>query len=65
LELQWRKVKGKKELSGKEKLEAGIFIERYHTEIIAKWEKVFILHQIVECEKVNKHFRNHISSLHA
>jgi hypothetical protein len=54
LELQWRKVKGKKGLSGKEKLEAGIFIERYSTEIIAKWEKVFILHQRVECEKVNK-----------
>jgi hypothetical protein len=65
LELQWRKVKGKKELNGKEKLEAGVFIERYYTKIIAKWENVSILHQRVECEKVNKHYRNHISSLHA
>jgi len=54
LELQWRKVKGKKELSGKEKLEAGIFIEKYNTEILEKWQKVFILHQRVECEKINK-----------
>ena len=54
LELQWKKIKGKKELSGKEKLEAGIFIEKYHKQILAKWQQVFILHQKVTCEKINR-----------
>ena len=34
LELQWKKVKGRKELSGKDKLEAGIFLEKYHNKIL-------------------------------
>jgi hypothetical protein len=54
LELQWKKLRGKKELSDKEKLEAGIFIEKYHNEILEKWQKVFILHERVRCEKINK-----------
>ncbi len=54
LELQWKKVKGKPELVGKEKLEAGAFIEKYHPEILKKWQQVFIQHQKVSCEKVNK-----------
>src|SRR5580704_13823817 len=54
LELQWKKARGKKELSNKQKVEAGVFIEYYHQQIISKWQKVFILHQKVECEKVNR-----------
>ena len=54
LELQWKKVKGKTELGGSEKVETGAFIEKYHAEIIEKWQKVFILHQRVTCEKINK-----------
>ena len=54
LQLQWKKVRGKKELTGKEKIDAGVFIEQYNPEIITKWQQVFILHQRVECEKINK-----------
>jgi hypothetical protein len=54
LELQWKKIKGKKELISSDKLDAGIFIRKYHSEILLKWQKVFILHQRVECEKINK-----------
>ncbi len=54
LELQWKKVKGKTELLGKDKLEAGIFIEKHYQEILTKWQQVFILHQRVSCERINK-----------
>lgn len=54
LELQWKKVKGKKELTGKDKLEAGVFIEKYHQNILNKWQQVFILHKKVRCEKINR-----------
>lgn len=54
LELQWKKVKSKKELSSKDKLEAGIFIEKYYQEILSKWQQVFILNQKVVCEKISK-----------
>ena len=35
LEMQWKKVRSKHELSAKDKLEAGLFIKKYNQEIIA------------------------------
>jgi hypothetical protein len=54
LEMQWKKVRGKEPLSNKEKIEAGIFIEKYHQKILIKWQQVFVLNQKVSCEKISK-----------
>jgi hypothetical protein len=54
LELQWRKVRSKNHLTEQEKIKAGIFIEKHYSQIVEKWQKVFILHQKVSCEKIGK-----------
>ncbi len=50
--LVFKKVKGIAALTKSEANEIAIFLKMYHLKIIEKWNKVFIYHQKVDCEKI-------------
>ncbi|MEO7530276.1 MAG: DUF4160 domain-containing protein [Sediminibacterium sp.] len=52
IKLVFKKVKGKEPLTLAEAREIAVFLKKYAGEIIEKWNKVFILNQQVDCEKI-------------
>lgn len=54
LTLLFKKIKGKDPLTSNEAKEVAIFLKSYYTEIIDKWNKVFIYHQRVESESIRR-----------
>ncbi len=52
LTLLFKKVKNKEPLTEKEVNEVSVFLKAYHKEIIEKWNKVFINHQVPDFEVI-------------
>src|SRR4051812_22703012 len=50
LTLLFKKVKSKEPLTQKEVNEVSVFLKAYYKEIIEKWNKVFINHQVPDFE---------------
>ena len=50
--LVFKKIKGKASLSHQQAREVGAFLKEYHTEIIEKWQRVFIRQERVRCEVI-------------
>lgn len=54
LTLLYKKVKGKPSLTEAEAKEVSFFLKSYYKKIIDKWQTVFIYHQKIKCEVINK-----------
>jgi Domain of unknown function (DUF4160) len=52
--LVFRKVKGKEPLTEQECREVSVFLKAYNKQIVDKWNKVFVYHQKVSCQVINK-----------
>jgi hypothetical protein len=57
LTLLFKKIKGKEPLTEPEAKEVTVFLKAYQSQIIEKWNKVFVFHQRVESESVTKKLR--------
>jgi hypothetical protein len=57
LTLLFKRIKGKPPLTSMEAKEVAIFLKAYYTEIIEKWNKVFIYQQRVASESIIKRIR--------
>jgi hypothetical protein len=50
----FKKVKGKKILSESEIKEISKFVEKYHFEIVEKWNDILVFHKPVKSKKITK-----------
>lgn len=54
LVLKEKKAKGKKPLTDAEIKEAKQFLSKYHLQVVAKWNQVYIFKKTVKCETISK-----------
>lgn len=54
IEVDFKKVKGKKPLPIKEQKEVNRFVKKYHKRIVKKWNDVMVFHQKPTFERITK-----------
>jgi hypothetical protein len=50
--LVFKRIRGKTPLTEQQSREVGVFLKEYHSEIIEKWQRVFIRQERVKCEVI-------------
>lgn len=52
--LKYSKVKGKAAIKSKDRREINLFLNKYHKEVIKKWNDFFVFNKSVKCEVITR-----------